>query len=77
MKKVTAYQTEDGKTFDRESDAVEHEAHLECEKLVDEFFYSGIRADAIACGIIENSHKFGELLRKLNVHKPQALEPGE
>lgn len=72
MKKVTAYQTEDGRTFDRESEAAEHELRLEVEKIVDDFFYSGCRPDDIANGIVEHTQEFDRLFAKYAKHIPEA-----
>ena len=65
MKKITAFQTDDGKIFDDEDEAVDHEAETDMRKavteLVDSECYAGMNEKDIINFIMECAGDFREI----------------
>lgn len=71
IKEVRGYETEDGKFFTLQKDAIEHDAILECCKWYDNsdaegYLGQGISGQDVAEFLIDNKEYIQEFLKKIN-----------
>lgn len=75
MKQITAYQTDDGKTFDNKSDAALHTLVLELAPLFSADGWDKERAERAALTVARNAHRISGIVGKATKDIPTPAEP--